>query len=178
MEEYVIKCIFNNNIDWANIVMAVTSILNIIIIVVIFKNEQSANNKKEKRDEKKSWYNLLGIQEMTVTISKELDDLKEKAILFHDGSSISQDEILSINKSFEDKLLKYKNEYLTIVDCLDSKTVCSLTSEFQIIQDELYSIMQFIIGEKAMGCKTNSQDIIIRYNNLRKQLVKMSINLV
>lgn len=174
----MVKCIFNNDVDLTNIVMAVTSVLNLIIIVIIFKNEQAANKKKEKRDEKKSWYNLLGIQEMTVTISKELDDLKEKAILFHDGSSISQDEIISINKSFEDKFLKYKNEYLTIVDCLDSNVVSKLTSEFQSIQDELYAIMQFIIGDKAMGCKTNSQDIIIKYNKLRKQLVKMSINLV
>ena len=75
-------------------------------------------------------------------------------------------------------MLKYKNEYITIVDCLNPELVKEITEEFQKIQDKLYNSMTKFIGDKNMNGNINSQEINISIDDIRKQIIKMSIRII
>lgn len=176
-EELVINCISNQGIDWANIVMAIASVLNIIIVIYIFKKEQTNNKNKEIKDEKKTWYNLLGIQEMTTNFSNKVLVLKDKTFDFY-SNNINQELYVNEYKIVEDELLKYKNEYITIVDCLNPELVNEITEEFQEIQDKLYDLMTKFVGDKNMNGNISNQEINISFDDIRKQIIKMSIRII
>ena len=177
MEEQVFNCIFNQGIDWANIVMAIASVLNIIIVIWIFKREQNNNKSKAEKDEKKTWYNLLGIQKMTTNFSDKVIVLKDKTFDFY-SNKINQESYIKEYKKLEDELLKYKNEYVTIVDCLNPELVNEITEEFQEIQDKLYDLMIKFIGDKNMNGNISTQEINISFDEIRKQIIKMSIRII
>ena len=84
---------------------------------------------------------------------------------------------IKIYKKADDDFLQYKNEYLTIVDCVDNSLTSKLTEEFQLIQDELYKIVSLMLGDKSLKTNSNPQDIIIKFDEIRKKIIKMSINI-
>ena len=181
MEEQIINCIVNQTTDWwsiiANIVMAVASVANLIIIICIFKKEQQNNNKKEIKDEKKSWYDSLGMRKLTSNISDLFLELKSITFDFY-NDKIDQEEYKCQYKDIENKLLLFKNEYLTIVDCLNSEKTSCIREIFHTIQDQLYKLMTNYIGDKNINQKNSFQKINIDFDDLRKEIIKISINII
>lgn len=175
MENEVAKCVINIS-DISNIVMAIASVLNLIIVIWIFKKESNESKNKAKYDKKDSWYNSLGLKNLTVSFSNEINDLKNNSLEFF-NDKMKQDEYIKTYKQIDDDFLKYKNEYLTIVDCVDQSLTKNLTEEFQQIQDDLYGIVTVMLGDKTLKSVSNPQDIIIKFDEIRKKIIKMSINI-
>lgn len=180
----VIKCVVDNEVDIANIVMAIASVISFIIsainigvVIWIFKKEQNYDENKNTLEKRKNWYTMLGIQEMTTNFSNKLNQLKTETINFY-NDVLTQQEIMQKYKEVENELLLYKDEYITIVECLDSEKAAILGEEFRIIQDDLYKIMTESIGDKAMNSSNNSQQINIMFNDIRKKIIKMTIGIV
>lgn len=175
MENEVAKCVINIS-DISNIVMAIASVLNLIIVVWIFKKERTESKNKVEYDKKDSWYSSLGLKDLTVSFSNKMNGLKNNSLeFFNDG--MSQDDYIKVYKQVDDEFLKYKNEYLTIVDCVDQSLTQKLTKEFQQIQDDLYNIVTIMLGDKTLKSNSNSQNIIIKFDEIRKKIIKMSINI-
>ena len=63
------------------------------------------------------------------------------------------------------------------MDCVDNSLTSKLTEEFQLIQDELYKIVSLMLGDKSLKTNSNPQDIIIKFDEIRKKIIKMSINI-
>lgn len=162
--------------DISNFVMAIASVLNLIIVIWIFKRESTESKNKIKYDKKDSWYSSLGLKDLTVSFSNKMNDLKDKSLEFF-NDEINQNEYIKVYKQLDDDFLKYKNEYLTIVDCIDQSLTQKLTKEFQQIQDDLYNIVTIMLGDKTLKSNSNSQDIIIKFDEIRKKIIKMSINI-
>lgn len=177
MNENIIECVTTQSVDWSNIVMAIASVLNLIIIIKIFFSERSTNKKKEEKIQKKSWYGLFGIENLTIQLSKEINFLKEKTADFYSGK-LTQEDYKTNFKEVENKLLEYKNEFLTIVDCINPEMVNSLTDEFGVIQDLLYDLLVKCIGDKNTDNKISSQERIIYIDKVRKRIIKMSVKII
>ena len=175
MENEVAKCVINIS-DIANIVMAIASVANLIIVIWIFKKERKETKSKITYDKRDNWYNSLGLKDLTISFSNKINDLKNKSIEFF-NDNIEQEEYIKIYKKADDDFLQYKNEYLTIVDCVDNSLTSKLTEEFQLIQDELYKIVSLMLGDKSLKTNSNPQDIIIKFDEIRKKIIKMSINI-
>lgn len=175
MENEVAKCVINIS-DIANIVMAIASVANLIIVIWIFKKERKEAKSKITYDKRDNWYNSLGLKDLTISFSNKINDLKNKSIEFF-NDNIEQEEYIKIYKKADDDFLQYKNEYLTIVDCVDNSLTSKLTEEFQLIQDELYKIVSLMLGDKSLKTNSNPQDIIIKFDEIRKKIIKMSINI-
>ena len=175
MENEVIKCVVNSS-DISNTVMAIASVVNLFVIIWIFLKERAESRKKIAYDKRDRWYNSLGLNDLTTNFSNKINELKEKSIGFF-KDEIKQQEYIKIYKNFDNDFLKYKNEYLTIVDCVDSKLTNRLTEDFQQIQDDLYKIVSIMLGDKNLMSNSNPQDIIIKFDNIRKSIIKMSINI-
>lgn len=168
--------VINNLSDVSNLVMAITSVVNLIIVIVIFKIEKSESTKKSLYERKDSWYNVLGLKDLTISFSNNLNILKEESLKFF-KKEISQTVYVKKYKDLDDQFLKYKNEYLTIVDCVDESLTGELTEKFQQIQDDLYDIVVLMFGDSKVKAKTNEQDIIIKFDNIRKRIIKMSVGI-
>ncbi len=184
MENQIMECVINSKNDITNIIMAAASVLSLIIssinigvVIYIFKKEQKNVIEKNKSEKNKNWYTMLGIQEMTTAFSNKLNNLKEDTIKFYEDK-LTQENILEKYKKVENELLLYKDEYITIVECLDSKKANELSEEFRTIQDDLYQIMIESVGDKAINTTTNIQQINIKFNNVRKKIIKMTIGIV
>lgn len=172
MENEVAKCVINIS-DIANIVMAIASVANLIIVIWIFNKERKETKNKISYDKKDSWYSSLGLKDLTISFSNKVNDLKNDSLDFF-NSKIKQDEYIKIYKRVDDEFLQYKNEYLTIVDCVDNSLTNKLTEEFQQIQDELYKLVSIMLGDKSLKTNSNPQDIIIKFDDIRKKIIKMS----
>lgn len=175
MENEVTKCVINIS-DIANIVMAIASVVNLIIVIWIFKKERKEAKSKITYDKKDNWYNSLGLKDLTIDFSNKINGLKNDSLKFF-NDNINQDEYIKIYKKVDDEFLQYKNEYLTIVDCVDDSLTNKLTEEFQQIQDELYKLVSIMLGDKSLKTNSNQQDIIIKFDDIRKKIIKMSINI-
>ena len=175
MENEVIKCVVASP-DKSNSVMAIASVANLFVIIWIFLKERAESRKKIAYDKRDMWYKSLGLNDLTTNFSNEINKLKEKSLSFF-KDEMEQQEYIKIYKNFDNEFLKYKNEYLTIVDCVDSKLTNKLTEEFQQIQDELYKIVSVMLGDKNLMANSNPQEIIINFDNIRKSIIKMSINI-
>lgn len=175
MENEVAKCVINIS-DIANIVMAIASVVNLIIVIWIFKKERKEAKSKITYDKKDNWYSSLGLKDITISFSNKVNDLKNDSLKFF-NNKIKQDEYIKIYKKVDDEFLQYKNEYLTIVDCVDNSLTNKLTEEFQQIQDELYKLVSIMLGDKSLKTNSNPQDIIIKFDDIRKKIIKMSINI-
>lgn len=175
MENEVAKCVINIS-DIANIVMAIASVANLIIVIWIFNKERKETKNKISYDKKDSWYSSLGLKDLTISFSNKVNDLKNDSLDFF-NSKIKQDEYIKIYKRVDDEFLQYKNEYLTIVDCVDNSLTNKLTEEFQQIQDELYKLVSIMLGDKSLKTNSNPQDIIIKFDDIRKKIIKMSIKI-
>lgn len=176
METEVAKCIISIS-DTANIVMAIASVLNLIIVVWIFMKERKEEERKNIKNKKHDWYNSLGLKDLTIAFSKEIDSLKNNSIKYFNGE-LNQEEYKKIYKKADDDFLKYKSEYLTIIDCVDNSLTKKLTEDFQKIQDDLYNIVINMCGDISLKSNSNLHDITIKFDNIRKQILKMSINII
>lgn len=177
MNEKIIECIVNQNMDWTNIVVAITSVLNIFAVIYIFISEKKANSKKEEKNNKKSWYTMFGVQEKTVELSNIINDLKEKIFKFY-NSEIEQNDLKEEFKMVENELLKYKNDFLTITDCIDPNVTIRLTNEFNNIQDYIYRLLIKYIGDKNADCRVSQQEIVINIDDIRKKIIKISLKII
>ena len=175
MEKEVAKCLINVS-DVANIVMAIASIVNLFVVIWIFFKERNDANKKNKKDKKDVWYDSLGLKEITISFSNQINELKNKSIEFLDDK-IDQEQYVKLYKQVDEDFLKYKNEYLTIIDCIDENLTSKLTEEFQQIQDDLYKIVSLMLGDKNLNSNCNTQEIIIEFDKVRKKIIKMSVNI-
>lgn len=174
MENEVAKCVVNIS-DIANIVMAIASVLNLIIVIWIFKKETKEAKNKIKYDKRDTWYTSLGLKDLTVSFSNQINELKNRSIDFFEDK-LEQEQYITLYKKVDDDFLKYKNEYLTIVDCVDDSLTDKITKDFQQIQDDLYNIVSLMLGDKNLKSSSNAQEIIIEFDKVRKKILKMSIN--
>lgn len=175
MENEVAKCVVNIS-DIANIVMAIASVLNLIIVIWIFKKEAKEAKNKIKYDKRDTWYTSLGLKDLTVSFSNQINELKNKSIDFFEDK-LEQEQYITLYKKVDDDFLKYKNEYLTIVDCVDDSLTDKITKDFQQIQDDLYNIVSLMLGDKNLKSSSNAQEIIIEFDKVRKKILKMSVNI-
>lgn len=183
MNTNVVECFSYNISDIANITMAIASVFsliisiaNVIVIIWIFFKERNDSKEKQIHERKENWYNSLGLKDITISFSSKINELKEQSISFF-NNSIEQDDYIKMYKNVDGDFLKFKNEYLTIVDCIDDSLTQKLTEEFMQIQDDLYNMVSIMVGNKTINSKLNSQDIIIQFDDIRKKIIKMSIDI-
>lgn len=182
METDVLISASNNISDIANIVMAIASvislivsIINVLVVVWIFKKERKDSKDEYKHAQKENWYNSLGIKNITVTFSEKINELKNLSIDYF-NNKVVQDEYIKAYKQLDEEFLKYKNEFLTFVDCVDGPLQeREISNEFEQIQDDLYKLVTLMLGDKTLKSISSSQDIIIKFDDIRKKIIKMSI---
>ena len=166
--------------DWissiSNVVMAIASVLNLGIVVWIFCKERSETKNKEEYEKKNNWYSSLGLKDLTISFSNKIETLKNDSLKFL-NNELKQDEYICLSKKVDDDFLKYKNEYLSIIDCIDGLMCNKLSIEFYQIQDDLYKIVSIMLGEKLLKGSKNSQSIIIQFDEIKKKIIKMTINI-
>lgn len=158
--------------DIANTIMAIASVVNLIIVIWIFFKERKATDGKKEHDRKESWYDSLGLKEITINFSKEIDKLKELSLKFNENN-LTPEEYTKCFKETEEIFLKFKNEYITIIECIDNNL--DFTENFQQIQDKLINMCASIVGCKNLKTNINKQEINIKFDAIKKEVITMTI---
>lgn len=160
----------------SNAIMAIASVLNLIIVVLIFFKERRDIKNKEEYERKNNWYSSLGLRDLTISFSNKIETLKTDSLKFL-ANELKQTEYINLSKKVDDDFLRYKNEYLSIIDCIDGSIYNKLLLEFNQIQDDLYKIVSIMLGEKLLQGKRNVQAIIIQFDEIKKKIIKMTISI-